>query len=383
MAKVRGDGSVVQLDKSVSRSRCRLWRLEVSTGRDLGSGRYKKVTRRFHGTITDAKKALRELIDEVERDKSQRRSDMKFGDYCDAWIEDRKRERAWGTVRRDRDRLNNVRLHLEKAKLHEITPDVLESIYQRLMDGESVSGRPLSPNYVASIATACHTLFKKAVKDGHIPSNPCDFAERPKVVRKERNSIRAEAIKELLNKLDAADPLQLVVIIALKTGMRRGEIHGLSWNDVDLENMEIHICHSFADNGELKAPKTVNGYRDIPLPPSLVDDLDVRRKNMERLAERYGIEIKDDSPIICNGMLERMLPHSSTRWWDRNRAELGFPNLTIHELRHSFLSEMARRKVDPKVLQKLAGHAKYSTTMDIYTHVDMEDKREAMKKMDW
>lgn len=383
MARVRGNGSTIQLDDTKKTSEKQAWELRVSIGRDLATNKYPTMTRRFHGTLTEAKKALRDFINEIERGEVQRRSTMRFGEYCDAWIEERKLDRAWGTVRRDSDRLKNARIHLENARLHEITPEVLEALYKSLLNGESVSGRKLSSNYVASIATVMHTLFKQAVKDKHIASNPCDYAERPKIVRKERNSIRAESIKTLLEKLDAKDPLQLVIIIALKTGMRRGEIHGLSWNDIDFENRLIHIRHNFADNGELKEPKTENGYREIPLPESLIADLEVRRLKMISLAKRYKIEIPDDAPIICNGFLERMLPHSSTRWWDKNRAELGFPDLTIHELRHSFLSEMARRKVDPKVLQKLAGHAKYSTTMDIYTHVDIEDKREAMRKMDW
>ena len=78
-----------------------------------------------------------------------------------------------------------------------------------------------------------------------------------------------------------------------------------------------------------------------------------------------------------------MLPHSSTRWWTRERKGLGLEGWTLHELRHSYITELARRKVDPKVLQTIAGHAKFSTTMDIYTHVDMEDKKDALKVVDW
>lgn len=383
MPKVRGDGSVVQLDKSVNRNKCRLWRLEVSIGRDLGSGQYRKVTRRFHGTLTEAKQALRSLIDEVESDKTQRHSNMTFIDYCESWLNDRQNKVSKGTAEKDRYRLKCFQMHLRDAKLHEVTPEILEKIYKRLMEGESPSGKKLSPNTVAGNATTLHRMFHDAVKDGHLMSNPCDFAERPRVDIKERNSIRAYDIKELINKLDRTDPTQLVLIIALKTGMRRGEIHALSWEDIDFEKMEIHIRHNFTDLGELKSPKTSKGYRDIPMTESLASDLNERREYQIKKASELGLTLSDDTPIICSDLLERELPHSSTRWWSRNRESLGFPNLTIHELRHSFLSEMARRKVDPKVLQKLAGHAKYSTTMDIYTHVDMEDKREAMRKMDW
>lgn len=383
MAKVRGNGSIYQLDTSVPRWKCRKWQLRVSLGRDLGTGKYKRIGRTFNGTLTDAKKALRELVDEIERDKTCRRSDLTFEAYCEAWLADRNKTVSNGTAIKDRYRLQCFTMHLRDAKLHEVTPEVLEDIYRRLMGGESPSGKKLSPNTVAGNATTLHRMFHDAVKDGHIASNPCDYAERPRTDVKERNSIRADDIKDLLSKLDRTDPSQLVLVIALKTGMRRGEIYGLSWGDVDIPGREIHIRHSWSEFGELKEPKTSKGYRDIPMPESLVGDLDTRREYQEQLASKIGYTIDDDTPIVCNDIFERELPHSSTRWWSRNREALGFPNLTIHEMRHSFLSEMARRKVDPKVLQKLAGHAKYSTTMDIYTHVDMEDKREAIKVMDW
>lgn len=390
MAKVRGKGSVVQLDKSVPRAKCRRWQLRVPTGRDLATGRYTTISRNFQGTLTEANRALRELTAEVERDGVQRRSDMRFADYAAAWMREREGKVAAGTTSKDRCHIKAAGMHIGKAKLHEVTPEVLESVYERLLAGESPSGKPLSSNYVAGVATTLHKLFKQAVRDGHLASNPCDFAERPKVRRSERRTIRTDGMRRLMGELDPTDPLQLVVIVALKTGMRRGEVHGLSWGDVDLEGGIIHVRHSFDGKGNLKSPKTDAGRRDIPLPSSLAADLMARRDFQEadfaRARKRYGIGspvMSADTPIVCNGLGERMMPHSSTRWWERNRERLGFPGVTLHEMRHSYLSEMARRKVDPKVLQTLAGHAKYATTMDIYTHVDMEDKQRAVDLMDW
>ena len=383
MAKVRGNGSTIQLDKTKKTSVCQKWELRVNVGRDLSTDVYKPLTRRFTGTLTEAKKALREFISEIERGDVQRRSDMKFGKYCEAWLTERKQSVAFGTYRSDVDRMKNVSLLLRNARLDEITPSVLESLYKRLMNGESVSGRKLSSNYVSDISRTLHRLFRDAVRDGHIPSNPCDFAEKPKIERDEKKSIKANEISELLDKLDPTQPSELVIITALRTGMRRGEVHGLSWGDIDFDGMQIHVCHNYDVGGNLKAPKTHAGIRDIPMTPNMADAFKQRLDYLSIQAENLGLALNDKTPVICNEALERELPSSSTRWWTRNRKALGFDGYTIHEMRHSFLSEMARRKVDPKVLQKLAGHAKYSTTMDIYTHVDMEDKREAMKKMDW
>lgn len=383
MPKVTGKGSVIQRDTSVSRNKCKVWELRVPVGRDLGSGEYKPISKRFHGTLSEANKALRELITQVEQGCVLRRSDMRFGEYADAWIEECKTTLAYNTWTHYQGRMKHIKHHLSDARLSEITPEVLTGVYKKLLEGDSASGNKLNENYVADIATTLHKLFWCAVKDRHIPSNPCDYAERPKIVRKERRTIRAAKIKTLLSKLDPIEPCQLVVIMAVKTGMRRGEVHGLSWGDVDLDELSINIRRNYTDAGELKEPKTEKGERIIPIPTSLIDDLMVRRVKQMEYATAHDLKVTEDTPLISNQFLERILPHASTRWWDRNRESLGFPSITLHELRHSYLSEMARRKVDPHVLQKLAGHAKFSTTADIYIHVDMEDKEEAVSKMDW
>lgn len=383
MPKVRGNGSTIQLDTSLKTSVKQTWELRVNIGRDKSSNKYRTITRRFHGTLTQAKKALRELINKIECGDITRRSDMSLADYCDAWVEEQKTQAKFNTVRTYRDRFNNVKLHLGKAKIHEITSEDIENMYKQLMDGKSVSGRNLSGTYVDGIHRSLHRLFNNAVDEGHIAINPCDKVEKPKIDTPEKLTVRANDISKLIEELDPTDPTQLVIIMALRTGMRRGEIYGLSWGDIDFDAMEIHIQHSYDVGGNLTAPKTLSGIRDIPIPQSMVEDLKKRLDYLKTVCEEKNLTIDEDTPIICNDALERELPSSATRWWSVHRESLGFKGLTIHGMRHSFLSEMARRKVDPKVLQKLAGHSKISTTLDIYTHVDMEDKREAIRKIDW
>lgn len=95
------------------------------------------------------------------------------------------------------------------------------------------------------------------------------------------------------------------------------------------------------------------------------------------------MRITPDTPVICNALGEREKPHSATRWLSRNAERLGCPGVTVHQLRHSYLSELARRRVPARVLQEIAGHESYNTTMKIYVHVNMDDKREAVSKADW
>lgn len=96
-ATVRGKGSIVQLDKSVPRGRCERWELRVSVGRDLATGKYPPMTRKFNGPLSEANRALREFIAEIERGDAQRRSDMDFGEYAEAWLKERRETCAHGT----------------------------------------------------------------------------------------------------------------------------------------------------------------------------------------------------------------------------------------------------------------------------------------------
>lgn len=388
--KVRGKGTFVQLDKSVPRSRCRKWELRVSVGRDLATGRYPPRTRKFNGTPSEANRALREFIAEIERGDAQRRSDMDFGEYADAWLEERRESCAHGTWLKNCSQMKCAKMHLSKARLDEIRPQTLEKTYKALLDGHSPSGRPLSGTYVNSIHVTLHRMFRQAVKDGHMASNPCDFADAPSLDTVERKAMRRDGIVALVEKLSPEDPIQFAVRLMVKTGIRRGEAHGLSVGDVDRDAMVLHIRHSYDDGGNLKEPKTKAGIRDLPLTESALADIDARIADIERRYRNTRKRLKTDGPVlgpetplVGDGLGNRMLPHSSTRWWTRERKGLGLEGWTLHELRHSYITELARRKVDPKVLQTIAGHAKFSTTMDIYNHVDMEDKKNALKVVDW
>lgn len=388
--KVRGKGSVIQLDKSVPRSKCEKWELRVSVGRDLATGDYKPMTRRFSGTLSEANAAKREFIAEIENGDVERRSNMVFSDYADAWLKERQRDCAHGTWSKNTAQMNCAKRHLAKARLDEIRPQTLEKMYRALRDGDSPSGRRLSGTYVNGIHVTLNRMFSDAVRDGHIVSNPCDGAKPPSVDTGERKAMRRDGIVALIEKLNPEDPLQFAIRLMVKTGIRRGEAHGLSVGDIDRKAMVLHIRHNFDEGGNLKDPKTKAGVRDLPLTDSALADIDARLAFMERdfarVRKRYktdGPVIGQDTPLVCNGLGERMLPHSSTSWWDKNRTDLSLDGWTLHELRHSYITELARRKVDPKVLQTIAGHAKFSTTMDIYTHVDMEDKKDALKVVDW
>lgn len=388
MIKVRGKGTITPMEKG----KCRKWRLQVCIGKDLATGKYRQLSRVVKDcNKTEANAAMREFIQEIESGQvTPRKSTMLFSEYAAAWLEERKKEKAHGTWRVGCDHIKCANMHIGNARLHEITPQVIEEMYKGLQEGKSPSGRPLSGTYVSDVGSTLHKLFWRAVKDGHVPSNPCDYAKRPAIDTPEKKHLPKTSMIELIGKLDPKQPTQLAILLCVTTGMRRGEAHGLCWADVDFVNMVIHVRHSYDSAGNLNSTKTKSGLRDLPMQEVTANALMVMlerqvklfARTRRKMGTRWDPVLSSKTPVISNGLGERMLPQATTRWFTRHRSDLGVPGATVHELRHSYLTELAHH-TSTKVLQKIAGHAHYSTTEQIYVHVTMDDKREAVSKIDF
>lgn len=389
--KVRGEGSVTPLEDK-PRAKCRKWRLRVSSGeKDPKTGKYKPpYSRNFQGMYREAKAALRAFIEEIERGEVVGRSGMTFEQYSQAWLEKRKNEVESSTWEKDEGQVKALNYHLGSARLEDITDQMIEDTFAAIMSGDTLSGKVPSGTYANMLAVTLSKILKRAKKDKLIPFNPCQDFIAPKIDTAEKKALRFEDIVALTEKLDPCLPPQLSILFSLRTGIRRGETCALVWKDIDFKNKTVSIRHASKKRGEVGKTKTPASVRKLPLPSSMVPALLKRKryiaKEFELIRLKTGSDeprLTEETPILCSPLGESYKPHAVTRWWDRNRKALGFEGWAVHEMRHSYLSEMARRKTEPKTLQKLAGHAKFSTTMDIYVHVGMEEKEEAVAVVDW
>lgn len=106
------------------------------------------------------------------------------------------------------------------------------------------------------------------------------------------------------------------------------------------------------------------------------------RATLHRGLKKGWSEQTEDTPVVLDFYAQRVHPDTFGKWWERDRKLLGLDGWCLHELRHSYLSMLAQQGVHPKVMQELAGHASATITMDIYTHVNMDQKREAADVME-
>jgi len=399
MAKTRGKGSIIQLDKGPDgkkqKSKCRKWRLVVSLGKDPRTGKYPQKARAFHGTYTEAQKALREFIEEIEHGKVVKKSAWTYNEYAQHYAEQREKAgeltpKALKSMKSDLAGLGFLIGHL---KLQEITSECLESAYRDLRNGDSRSGRKLTGTTVVAYHKAASRMMDCARKDGYISVNPFDDATPPRTDTKEKASMNADEYNGLITKLDTKDGMQCAVLLCATLGLRRGEACGLSWGDVDFDDGTVFIQHSYDEFGNLKAPKTESGMRILPMPEFLADALKARKAHV--LADLGGesegttvkhedgtVDFKPGVPVCTDEFGDRIAPQPLSSWWTYRRKKFGADGISLHQLRHTFLSLAAEQGIHPSVMQKLAGHASPNITMKIYTHVNVEAKKSAIDAME-
>lgn len=385
MAKkeVSGQGSIVQLEKDKPKSKCHKWQLRVPVGMDPRTGKYKTRTRRFSGTYTQAKAALREFIAEIENDKVRVRSGTTFAECVDDFMA---RCVASGnfTANTNETYANLLKAavrHIGYAEVTTIEPKTLEEMYAAMRKGDTASGRPMSGTTLNVLHKTISLVMDELVEDGVLIENPCKKTATPPRDTKERRALKPERMRRLVSELDVESEDEIGYFLAITLGLRRAEVCGLSWEDVDFDGMVIAVRRSYDHFGDLKSTKTKAGTRNLPMASFVARALrrhrDAQARLLATLADKDGKPLcqTEEAPVMVNYKGVRMNPNNFAAHWRRDRKSLGVDGWCLHELRHSYLSMLAHEGVHPKVMQDLAGHADSRTTMDIYTHVNMSQKR--------
>jgi integrase len=291
-------------------------------------------------------------------------------EYLDCWFSDSVR----GTVREStysRDRYlatNHVKPALGRLKLKNLNALHLQGLYRERLD----SG--LSGSTVQKMHHVLHKALAQAVRWTLIPRNPADDVKAPTPTPKEMHPLSAEEARRLLDTA-RGDRLEALYVLAIHTGMRRGELLGLKWDDIDLENATVRVRRTLTriDNGKrlaLGPPKNKQSRRTIRLTERAVEALRSHLEQQLGEIDALGDLYKDQGLVFTTGAGTLINPSNLRQ---RSLAPLlkraGLPQITFHDLRHTCASLLFQRNVHPKFVQELLGHASVAITLDTYSHM--------------
>ena len=274
---------------------------------------------------------------------------------------------------------------LGSARLSELHPLHIQETYASWLKEGRMDGKGgLSPRTVLHFHKVLYQALEQAVGWHLLTRNPCRDARAPKPRAPQIVTLSAE---ELVTLIDRASGTRLYVPILLAgtAGLRRGEILGLQWDDIDFDAPLLRIDRSLEQtkNGlALKPPKTARGSRTITLPEIAIDGL--RQHMVEQKKARLKLGKKyTDMGLVCpctKGTFWE--PRNMSRAFKRLIDTADLPPVTLHGLRHSHITHLLKANVHPKIASERAGHSSVAITMDVYSHAVPDMQREAAEKID-
>lgn len=267
---------------------------------------------------------------------------------------------------------------LGRHQLAKLAPQHVRAFIKRkLADG-------LSPRTVQLSLVILRRALGQAVKDGLVGRNVAKLADPP---RWKRPEIKPWEPAEAARFLDAirTERLEAAYLLALSLGLRRGEVLGLRWSDVDLEGKTVTISQALARVGgklEFIEPKSRQSRRTVPIHDGLVAALRNHRRRQfeERLAA--GSRWHDGGLVFTTGIGTPLEPRALNEDFERVVMAAGLRRIRLHDLRHSCATFLLAQSVHPRVVMELLGHSQISLTMETYSHVLPDAMREAIGRME-
>ena len=268
---------------------------------------------------------------------------------------------------------------LGHIRVQKLTPQQVQSFYTRMVE-EGLTART-----VHSVHTVLHKALDNAVRWGLVPRNVCDAVSQPRPVQHEIQPLTKEQAQRLLQAA-RAHRLEALLIMALATGMRRGELLSLRWKDISFEDASLHVrrtMNRIVGHGIVESEtKTSKGRRRIMLPLFVIEALKHHRTRQLEARLLADAAWQEHDLVFCNiygGFLD---PANVLRLFGQLLEDADLPHMRFHDLRHSSATILLGMGVHPKVVQELLGHSQIGMTMDTYSHVLPSLQRDAMEKWD-
>ena len=355
------------------------WYAVVYDGTDPATGKYRRRWVPAGTRRADAEKLLADLVKRSHEGNTVVSERITLGAYLlDRWLpvqEARLRRSTFDSYRRNVER--HVVPALGAVPLDKLAVEDLDLFYARLLTSGRIHGGEnkaagLSPKTVHNIHLMLNKALADAYRKGTIVRNVAALADAPSLRARRRAEIQAWDADQLATFLDAiaAHRLYAAFHLSAHTGMRRGEVLGLPWGDVDLQVGRLSVRQalvSVAYEVELSDVKTGSGRRTIDLDPGTVDVLKLWR--IQRSEECSGREPSDDDLVFTKQDGALVHPDSFSQTFDRKVAKLAVPGISLHDLRHTHATLLLKAGVPVKVVSERLGHASAAFTMTVYQHV--------------
>jgi integrase len=348
------------------------WAFRVDAGFHPETAKRRQVLRQGFPTKKAAQLALNDLASASARGQVVTRSTISVKDYLTEWLATTRSKLRPTTHHSYAMSVDRIVAHLGRYQLQSLTPLQIERFYTQQLETGNRDGGRLSPKTVRNT----HVVLRKALADAErlelVPRNAAAAARPPATERRDMNTWSSDDLGTFLEAIDDVRHSIGFRLLAA-TGMRRGEVLGLRWRDVDLDSARLAVAHTITTVGHdvvMGPPKTPRSRRNVDLDRRTVAALREHRKAQRerRLSAGPAWDGKHDL-VVCDELGRPVHPDSFSREFERCARALGLPKIRLHDLRHTHATLALKAGVHPKVVSERLGHATISVTLDLYTEV--------------
>ena len=375
MAKKRANG-----EGSIRKRKDGRWEGRYTAGHDPETGKaiYKNVLGRSQAEV---KEKLKQAIEETQALDVTKAGKYTVGEWMEVWFQDYAKIKVRPSSHQTYQGYiqNHIRPNIGDIPLEKLTSLDLQKFYKKLLaqgrvDRVEAKGQPkgLSAKTVRNIHQILSSGLKLAQEQRLILTNPAEGCALPRVEHQEMKTLTTVQLASFFREARESGVFELYYL-ELATGLRRGELLGLKWEDIDLDRGDLRVRRQVSRiNGEVvEAPlKTKNAYRTLPLAEDTVSVLKEQRRKVGNspwvFPSPNGGPISPDSVLH---MLHRVLKRA------------GLPKVRFHDLRHTFATLALQNGVDVKTVSGMLGHFSAGFTLDTYAHITSAAQRQAAQTM--
>ena len=312
---------------------------------------------------------------------------LTVGEWLDIWTRD-----YLGGVKASTAYLykKNVELYiaprLGKIRLETLNAHTVQHFYNELVTPTDGKTNPLSAKTVKNIHGVFHKALQQAVLIGYLRVNPTDACTLPRIIKKEMHPLEEEQVAAFLKEVQGS-PHEYLYKIALFTGLREGEVLGLGWEHIDLENGILTVKRQLRKEQKKGgqyyfSPPKNNRTRSISLAPSVVLLFRLQKLEQNSMRMEAGDAWQENGLVFSNQTGGYLSYRTVYDCFKRIVKKIGSPSTRFHDLRHTYAVACIKSGDDIKTVQENLGHATAAFTLDVYGHVTKQMKRDSAQRME-
>ncbi len=335
----------------------------------------------FYGkTREDVRRKLTRALHAIEVGSLTDSRGVTVGEFLDQWLTEvvQPNVRPWTYKGYE----VHVRLHLKPAIGHIPLAKLAPLHVQQLLNAKKSAG--LSPKSIRYIRGTLRTALNQAVRWDLLSRNPASVVDGPRVGHYEIRPFTPEEARTFLAAMKG-DRLEALYSVALTMGLRQGEALGLCWKEVDLEMGYLRVSKQlqrFGGETRLVEPKTTRSRRTLALPASIASSLKEHHDRQLKEREAAGNNWTETDLVFTTAAGKPIDATRISKDFHRHLDRAGLPQRRFHDLRHSCATLLLVQGVSPRVVMEVLGHSQIALTMNTYTHVLPELRRQAADRMD-